>query len=360
MSDPNTTNDGSGPVHTGYDLESGMLQRVREWTDLFPWLRLVRTLRVAGSPAMVGLVALTFLVWWNVQNLVIRSVPTAAAVGSTELMQARLPQLSMLFPTPLTARGDGSFRLMIFTFAWGLTAWTPVTLYLLRQGALLTAGRDLVGLKQGMFNGVKLTPTALLLAAVSAVCVSLFALMILVAGWLGRLVEDIVVLEYVLALLIVLPALACGVLGFGAYVAVPLGWAALANERDPDVLDSLSRGYEYLYRRPLNVVLYALVSLVLLSVIAALASSILQVASWVTMATLELAGTSGSFRVISLGVLAYYPLIVCLTQLWALIGGVYLLLRFDAGDQEVEDLWQPAPRPKPALPELKSSTEANR
>ena len=59
-------------------------------------------------------------------------------------------------------------------------------------------------------------------------------------------------LEFVLALVAAAIALPCGILAFGANVAVPLSWAALTNERDPDPLDSLSRGYEYLFRRPLR------------------------------------------------------------------------------------------------------------
>ena len=51
-------------------------------------------------------------------------------------------------------------------------------------------------------------------------------------------------------------AIPCGVLVFGANFAVPLGWAAMAVEREPDPLDALSRGYEYLYRRPLQLVMY--------------------------------------------------------------------------------------------------------
>ena len=51
-------------VHSGHDLESGLLARVREWTDAAPWLRLGRTLRVAASPTLVLLTSGVLLVWW--------------------------------------------------------------------------------------------------------------------------------------------------------------------------------------------------------------------------------------------------------------------------------------------------------
>ena len=34
--------------------EDGVLARVREWTDVFGWLRLVTVLRLAGSPTAIG------------------------------------------------------------------------------------------------------------------------------------------------------------------------------------------------------------------------------------------------------------------------------------------------------------------
>ena len=60
---PDNSDSSREEVHRGHDLEAGLLARVREWTDVFPWLRLGRTLRVAGSPPLVFLMATTFAVW---------------------------------------------------------------------------------------------------------------------------------------------------------------------------------------------------------------------------------------------------------------------------------------------------------
>ena len=56
-------NDNGSQVHGGHELEAGMLERVREWTDLFPWLRLARVLRIAASPTLLLVVAATLFVW---------------------------------------------------------------------------------------------------------------------------------------------------------------------------------------------------------------------------------------------------------------------------------------------------------
>ena len=54
--------------------------------------------------------------------------------------------------------------------------------------------------------------------------------------------------------------------------------------------------------------------------------------------------------------LDYLPVVVLLTAIWSLLGGVYLLLRYDAGGQEVEDLWQADVYPEPPLPSIPSES----
>jgi hypothetical protein len=61
----------------------------------------------------------------------------------------------------------------------------------------------------------------------------------------------------------------------------------------------------------------------------------------------------------STNLLSYLPVVVFLTAAWSLLGGVYLLLRYDTGGQEVEDLWQAGPPPEPPLPSIpKQSPDA--
>ncbi len=365
MIDPNAQDADSGEFHTGYDLESGLLARFREWTDLFPWLRLGRTLRVAGSPLMVGLVALTFILWWSVQVWIVQQMPEAAGFGyrnAPPIVESLLAYTSQWIPISAFSwdQGEIDFVTASAVIVWGLLVWTPIVLYLLRQGALLTAGRELVGLELGLRRAIRLTPIGWLIALVPLACVLVFGLMILVAGWLARLIAGISFLEAPLALLVVIIAIPAGLLGFGAYIAIPLGWAALANEKDPDALDALSRGYEYLYRRPLKVAWYAFLSTLILLIITAITASIAEVASWVVIAVLGAAGTEAGFADRVIGMLAFYPLVVGMALFWALVGGVYLLLRYDAGQQEIEDLWQPSPKPEPPLPQLPQSVGAER
>lgn len=319
-------------VHRGHDLESGLLARVREWTDVFPWLRLGRTLRVAASPPMVLGTAIVFLVWW---------------FGAVRILGNETPRsMDSLRATSLTPP-----RLWLGV-AWSIFVWAPVALFLTRQGALLTAGRTLVGLKPGVSHSIQRTPAAWIAAVVPPACVMAIGLLILVIGWLARIIAGVVVLEWLLAIAVVLIAIPCGMLAFGAMVAVPLSWAALSNERDPDALDSLSRGYEALFRRPLRLALYIIVSLGILAVVALLAMGVALAASMVATLILTMSGCSPTVPLITENVLHYFPWVVVVTLGWSLVGGIYLLLRYDTGGQEVEDLWQPTPPPKPPLPQI--------
>jgi hypothetical protein len=235
---------------------------------------------------------------------------------------------------------------------WTLLVWTPAAMLLARQGALLTAGRSMVGLKPGISHVIGRTPAAWLAAIVPLACVFAIGMLIIILGWVSRVVDGIQVFEFMLALVVALIAIPCGVLAFGANVAVPLSWAALVNESDPDTLDSLSRGYEYLFRRPLRLVTYVAVSLAILFVVGFLASAVAWAASSVAASMLNLAGSSINVTRMVIGILRHLPAVIVLTVMWSLVGGVYLLLRYDAGGQEVEDLWQPTPPAKPSFPKL--------
>ena len=93
-------------VHRGHNLETGLLGRVREWTDIVPWLRLGRTLRVAGSPPLVLLTAVTFAFWWLGQRLIF---------GEVSYITVLLPHRSWCWP----ANGRTCTK---YRFSWRLYA----------------------------------------------------------------------------------------------------------------------------------------------------------------------------------------------------------------------------------------------
>ncbi|MGB7346552.1 MAG: hypothetical protein WBD20_20190 [Pirellulaceae bacterium] len=348
----------SEEIHTGYDYESGFLMRARQWTDLLPWLRLVRVMRVAGSPPLVLLVAITFAVWFSGHvNFFRDSVSSGLSAKAIEKSLASrdtlavLPRyIQLMIPTDVfQLESRGSWWEPFAAMLWSLLIWLPTTLLLMRQGGLLTAGRPMMGFVDAGKFAIRRSPYALVIAFVPLLCVLFICLALAVLGWVSRAGDWI---AYPLSILTAIIALACGLLAFGANIATPLGWAALANEKEPDPLDALSRGYEYLYRRPLQLVIHGLAGMVILFVVTTLAALVAVSAVNVSNYALALSGAPKETIVSTALMLSFFPSVVAVTLFWSIVGGVYLLMRYDANGQEVEDIWQSPLVSETALPEL--------
>jgi len=121
-------------------------------------------------------------------------------------------------------------------------------------------------------------------------------------------------------------------------VAVPLAITAAALEKQSDVLDSLSRGYEYLFRRPVHLAFYVVCAFVLVAIV-------WQLAVWIAAAALSIGGWglrigSGSATAPQWfqWLLVRLPWAVANTAAWGQVGAIYLLMRQAANDQEIEDI----------------------
>ncbi|MAI74294.1 MAG: hypothetical protein CMM01_25825 [Rhodopirellula sp.] len=357
--DSSATNENQ--VHDGYDLEAGLLARLREWIDVFPWLRLIRILRVVGSPPLLGLIALTLAVWKIGITLLAldQSTPDVPDIAGTANQQVNFFVAFIGHLNPASVfHGDPEIAWWktLLGIGWSVFVWTPVVILLSRQGGLLTAGRSLMPLSAALSLALSRTLAGWLAAVVPLGCIAVLAVLIMMIGWISGLVVDITWLNSIMAGLTLLFAIPCGLLAFGANVAIPLSWAALANERDPDTMDSLSRGYEYLFRRPLHLAAYLLFSAIIASIIFVLAVGVTRSAIQINSQLLKFSDASDGMVVTSTNLLDHLPVVVLLTAIWSLLGGVYLLLRHDAGGQEVEDLWQADACPEPPLPSIPSQS----
>ncbi|MEM0926274.1 MAG: hypothetical protein AAGJ83_09590 [Planctomycetota bacterium] len=321
-------------VHRGYEFEEGMFSRVRSWCDVAPWIRLGRVVRVLSSLPYV----LAFFLFWALMRLVVWASQSAfglfLGLGSPMSYSENALASTALLPT---------WSGLIVLFLAGI----PVFLFVARAGVVITAGHPPppVGLTLRLIRQRLLRSYVLPLVPVSC---------LLVFGTLAYLVRLPAMIstssqwDWFIGGLLGLACLPFGLLGFGALVAIPLGLVAMIAEPDPDPIDSLSRGYEYLYRRPLHLVFYAVVSCVLVAVMAALLTGICGVAR---EAALRMSGNPfeslGADWMIGVFLEAWLG-----TLLVGLTGGAYLLLRYNASDQEVEDIYFPASPLRESLPEL--------
>ncbi|TWU49378.1 hypothetical protein [Rubripirellula reticaptiva] len=349
----------SESVHRGYDLETGVLARVRDWVDIFPWIRLGRVLRVAGAPSLLCVTAVAMAIdalgAWFLFGSEPRHLGSLSSISGYLFAPVVLvaQHLWTISPSALLMRPSyTSTWVAVLRLAWSLLVWIPVALVLVRQGALLAADRPMMGLSVVVRHAISRTPSAWIVAIVPGICVLMIGAIVWGIGLVARFFAGVSVAELGMGGLAAIIAIPAGILALGAFPAIPMAWAAVSNEPQPDPLDSLSRGYEYFYRRPLRWLMYVAVSIVLLVVGALIAKGVGSATEAIVSVSMNMAGSPPQSIGMATMLCRQLPVVVSMTLFWALVGGIYLLVRTDAGGQEVEDLWIPSPADPPSMPEL--------
>jgi hypothetical protein len=326
MSEPTTDE------FSGHDLEKGVLQRVRQWRDAIPALALIDALRVAGSPIYVGFV-------WAALML------DAVSGGLSAIY------LTAWDPFGFDSPATGVHRWLIS----GLSVVSAAILSALigRAGACYAAGRAQSFLQNfRVVAGRCVWLVAILVTP--AVFVAAFALILVVAGAIRRLGDAGEVLMEGATFLALPVAVMIGLIVAGSLLAVPLALVALAVEKQSDVFDSLSRGYEYVYRRPMHLAFYLACGSAMTGLVWILAYSIAFAGMAIGYFAIGIgAGVPADPGLFSLG-LAMLPAAITMTAAWGLIGATYLLMRQAANQQELEDIAiSDVDTAKPELPSLR-------
>lgn len=355
--------------------ESGFLLRLRTWRDALPWLALVDCLKPATSVITLGLVGITFWLSVALTHTLDRAVREPVR-GDAEMLQWRLaeqdfwgwpavhdrpPQLQdaltiVAGPTLRLVFGGGSLGQILLGVLYQallLALWAIPAAYVMRQCGLSMAGRLTMGTGEGLRLSASRFPGLLLAPLIPALAVGLVLIYFIISGWFARIPTVGGGIAVVVQLFGLPLAIVAGLLGVGGLVAVPLAWAAVVIEQEGSGFDGISRGYEYVLRRPLQLVFYGLVAAAIAYVLSLLAWGVAAAAGAVVVSGFRIgAGAGERLPEAMAAVLASLPTIVSLTLFWSLSAGVYLLLRRSANHQEIEDLWEP-PRPEPEpLPEL--------
>lgn len=347
---------------TGYDLETGILQRVRRWRDALPILILPLALRVAGSPLYVGLCLLAALMSRSLLTGAERTAggPIAAlayAFSGPQVWSDWLGPLQTLLELLSDFRWIGQtssedlLRLWAVVLVWGLPAAT-----LARAGACYAAGRDqsflqnlAVALRRWLGLGA--------ITAVPIVAVLGLSLALVVAGALERFGRIGMWISELAALLALPLVILIGMLTAGAFVAVPLAWTAVAVEKRSDAIDSLSRGYEYLFRRPIQLVLYSLCGYGLAMIVFRIAQAVSSAGMTIATAAARSGSGNRSGQTALAFVMEQLPLAVGAAAAWGMLGALYLLMRQSANQQEVEDIAvSPVELREAEMPTLKTGT----
>jgi hypothetical protein len=232
-----------------------------------------------------------------------------------------------------------------------IALWIIPLLILMRQGARLTAGKNLDPIKHVWQLAAARSGWAVLMIATPWLCGAVFGIAVWMLAKVGLSFADGGWFNGLISMLVVIGAIPAVLLLAGSITAVPLGMVALVNEPQADPLDSLSRGYESTFRGWLSVVANFVVVAILLVPVMIAALMFTGVMEHFVMKILRLAG-SDSMADDVLRYIGLIPVAVLLTSIGLMTGGVYLLVRRRIGGQEVEDLWESMTQSKPELPEL--------
>jgi hypothetical protein len=316
---------------SGYDLEAGLLQRVRRWRDALPVLVLLNALRVAGSPLYVGisLIALLFTRAILSRGGSTQSVPVTALTATDQVV--------MVSPISDFAWAGLPSGLDFLHLLAVLAVWTLPAATLARAGACYAAGRYQTFLQNLSAAGKRLHWLWLIAIVPSAFALALSTVMVGIgvvarAGSIGLWLSEV-------GALVALPvAILIGLVAAGSIAAIPLGWAAMVVENRCDVFDSLSRGYEYLLRRPVHLLFYSVCSYLLAAICFYLALAVSSAALSITASAVRFGAgdfvSPTAYRI----VLQCVPHAVGIAAAWGLVGATYLLMRQSANQQEIEDI----------------------
>lgn len=379
--------------------EEGRVRAV-VWSELFPWLSLFRTFRLAiGFRVLVlsaAALVLTLLGWWLLAAIfqesspqgsvarraaaaVFRAVPEpeglpaeppARAFGATPAwvwVEMTAPLVRLFDPRLSLAR----VAFLVVAGLWGLAVWAFFGGAITRIVAVQLACEERLS-----WGAVVRHALSKWLAYFSAplfplVGVVLAALPVAVLGLMMRVGAGVFVASLLWGLFLV-GGLLMALLLLGLVFGWPLMWATISSE-GTDSFDALSRSYAYVFQRPLHYLFYAIVATVLGGLgwllvwyfAAAVIGLTYWAASWgAGTATVEAirtgTGDLGRLGAAGAAVIHFWTGIVkllavsyLLSFFWTSATAIYFLLRRDVDATEMDEVYLEDEEQAYGLPPLK-------
>jgi hypothetical protein len=399
------------------------LRRV-SWRDLFPWLILLRTFRIAISPSVLALATAAVLIsplgWliaasvfrpeflerplrrmppapWQLRaeqgSLVARWLPPAAReylpAASTAVLEAYFDlaePLARVFNRQTTIRETAYYAL---GFLWTLALWAFPGGFITRRAIVQLARDDppgfvetaqLAGRRWLAYFLAPLYPLVPLI--VIAFFIALLGVPIRLLPGAGSLLAGLVWIFVAIASLAALWLLGGLIFGF------PLMWPTISAERDGDAFEAFSRSYSYVYAKPLHyffyVVVAALFGALCYAVVLGAGAIVRDFGFWALawggtkpqvdemyvlsmsfangdsrpehVSTAKLIGTALIGTIITL----IHAALVAFryTYFFAAAAAIYLLLRQDVDEKEMDEVFVPSSSP-PTAPPLQPSSAAD-
>jgi hypothetical protein len=257
--------------------------RTIAWRELFPWLILFRTFRIAIAPTILAVATIAVLLTslgWRVSGFVFLS-PEQRIAQAAHSQLAIPPEIEGYLPpsvrTPLL---DAYFQMAeplarffhfdltlseaafyAFGFLWTLAIWAFPGAMITRRATVQLATDSAPALQPTAVFACRrwtwyfLAPLYPLLGLVLlAIPISLLGLLLRLSTGFGVAVAGVAWLLVAIA-----GILAMWLFG-GLIFGWPLMWPAISAERDGDPIDAFSRSYSYVYGKPLHYFFYVVVA----------------------------------------------------------------------------------------------------
>jgi hypothetical protein len=296
--------------------------KVREvaWSELFPWLMLIRTVRIALMARVLLLAALGLIVLalgWRIilwttgtEDEVVRTwyadsspwiwermpefrIPPSARsarevfdTASTDLIEAPLA-IWLYFANPFIHLFSGEltpsgFVILLICCVWELLVWGLVGGAITRIAALRLTRDEAPPFLAALKHAGRKLPSYSVPPLVALAGAAVFAVQLAVLGLLMRL-DVLALLAGVIWPFVLLLGLLMAILLLGALIGFPLMWATVSVE-GTDAFDALSRSYAYVYHRPWRLLCYvlfaALLAIVSMFVVKLFAASAMALGDW--------------------------------------------------------------------------------
>ncbi|MEL6897110.1 MAG: hypothetical protein AAFP90_13475 [Planctomycetota bacterium] len=381
---------------------------VRRWTDLFPWLGLLGTLRPLASPIVWGLLLFAWAMaaigqqgidcgfhygaaafadsadgipdhWrspkpWlsgstgrldqpGVPAFAMDLEPRISILGflliddESEVMNhpgspyrftKRVRRLDNALPPAASSLSSASSLLFDTSLSWASAlrlichaiclalAWCIPFSFVIRRGALATADADeeeaWVTLRQLWRRLPRLMLSVLLPVSI---CFLIFVGLCLLLA-LRNMVPSLAIGFDCFA---ILPALALGFLLYTLPMIIGLSWASIVVQQRPSVLDAFSRAMESMLRRPISMLLLMMLGAAVMFCFEYVLTQVYHAGWNAVNASTNDQQMISSVVWSSRGILFLFRM----AFLASYTGGMYLMLRRDANEQEVEDVedWSP-------------------
>ncbi len=273
--------------------------KVREvsWNELFPWLILIRAVRIALMARVIllgtlGMIA-TWLGWqllgilfsgneapviatwrdvtrfWINDNFWVNisshSAPEVIFSATQHLIQAPLVIWQFLTrPFIEMFHGDHSPTAFLFLFIcglWELFVWGLVGGAITRIAALKFTRDEAPGLVASLKHAARKLPSYGLPPLVALLWAAIFAIQLVIVGLAMRL-DFLALVAAIFWPFVLLLGLLMAILLLGALAGWPMMWATVSVE-GTDAFDALSRSFAYTYHRPLRLLWYVVFALIL-------------------------------------------------------------------------------------------------